>query len=241
MQTPFGKVRFFRIVRVDAGRRIVADQATIAAALETVERPVGQLVACGGFAEIDLAVGRDVEVVSQIETGIVLETGAGPVGAVRHLEDGAIRLDAVNPHARDTDKQVLLAVESKAERPAADAGEFFAYRIVGRPEANDRAVAVDGVEVVLAVENDVLRSLDLVERDGFGVAQTVVFGEHRAAVARDRRRRLEVDPARHDVDLLQHLALVLDPFDVEADGDEKNDADDRGRESFRRRRSAPGR
>ena len=57
-----------------SGRGIVADQPAVAAALETVERPVGQFVARGGFAEIDLAVGRDVEVVGQTQPRIVLET-----------------------------------------------------------------------------------------------------------------------------------------------------------------------
>ena len=76
MQTPFGNVRFLRIVRVTPVFRIVADKTAVAAALETVERPVGQFVTRRRFAEVDLAVRRDIEIVGQIEARIVLEAGA---------------------------------------------------------------------------------------------------------------------------------------------------------------------
>ena len=67
----------------------------------------------------------------------------------------------------------------------------------------------------------------LFERDRLGVLQPVVLGEHRAAAAGDRGRRLEIDPARRDIDLLKYLALVLDPLDVEADRREQDDTDHR--------------
>src|SRR5271165_4442578 len=209
---------------------IVANQAAVAPALETVERPVRELVARRRLAEIDLAVGGDVEIVGEIEPRIVLEPRARARRTVRHLENRAIRLYAVNAHAGDTDEQVLVAIEGEPEGAAADARKVFADAIVGGEKADDRAVAVDGVEIVPAIQDYVLGSLDLVERDRLGVLQPIVLGKDSAPVASDRRRRLEIHPARHDIDFLKHLALVLYPLDIEADGDKQNDPDNRRRQ-----------
>ena len=68
---------------------------------------------------------------------------------------------------------------------------------------------------------------DLVEADRFGVDQAVVLGEGRTAAALERRRRDQRHQRRIDVDLLDRLAAVLRPFDVDADGGEQDQADDR--------------
>jgi len=53
-------------------RGIVTDQPAVAPALETIERPIGKIVSRRSVAEIDLAVGRDVEIVGQPKPRVVL-------------------------------------------------------------------------------------------------------------------------------------------------------------------------
>src|SRR6202020_560465 len=110
---------------------------------------------------------------------------------------------------------------------AADPRKFLTHPVVGREKADDRAVAIDGVEIVLAVEDDVLGAFDPAQRNRLGVLQPVIFREPGAAAAGDRGRGLEIDPARRNIDLLKYLALVLDPLDVEPDRGEEDDTDHR--------------
>ena len=68
----------------------------------------------------------------------------------------------------------------------------------------------------------------LIEPDGLGVDAADRFRRRAFPLsARDRRRRRSRHQRGIDVDLLHHLAAVLRPFHVEADGDEQDDADDR--------------
>ena len=75
------------------------------------------------------------------------------------------RADLVEAHADDADDQIAVAVERQAERAAADMGEDLPLLVVGPEEADDVAVAVAAIEIVVAVEDDVLRALDLAEPD----------------------------------------------------------------------------
>ena len=78
----------------------------------------------------------------------------------------AVRRDLIKPHAADADDQVAVAVEGQAERMAADMGEDLVPRVVRREEADDVAMARAAIEVVVAVEDDVLRPFDLPKPDG---------------------------------------------------------------------------
>ena len=200
------------------GGGIVDDETAVRPPFHDVERIGRHLVARGAIAEIDLAVGRDVEIVCHAQPAIVVQLVPGAVGLVGHLEERAVRLDAVDAHAGNRDDQVLVPVELHAERPSADMGEDIALLEVRAGETNDVAVAGAAVEPVVPIEDDVLGTLHLVEADGLGVDQAVVLGKRRVAAALQRRRVDERHSRRIDVNLLNCLAAVLGPFDVDADG-----------------------
>ena len=145
-------------------------------------------VADGGLGEEDAAVVGDVEVVGQPQPAVVVDRVEAAVGFVRYLLDLARRGDAVEPHAADADIEIVVAVERHAERLAADMGEDLHLLVVGRHETDDVAVARAGIEIVVAVENDVFRRLDAADADQRDVAQLVVLGE-RAAAGGSRWRR----------------------------------------------------
>ena len=179
------------------GGGIVDDQPAVRPPFQDIERIGRHLVAGGAVAEIDLAVGRDIEIVGHAQPGIVVQLVPGAVGLVGDLEHLAVRLDAIDAHAGDRDDQVLVLVELHAERPSADMGEDVAMLEVRAGEANDVAVAGAAVEPVVPIEDDVLGTLDLIEADGFSVDQAVVLGEGRVAAALSDG---EVDE-RHDAGL----------------------------------------
>ena len=140
------------------------------------------------------------------------------------LKSLAARLDAIDAHAGDRDDQVLVLVELHAKRPSADMGEDFAMLEVRAGEADDVAVAGAAVESVLPIEDDVLGTLHLVEADRFGVDQAIVLGEGRAAArASATAQSTSGTSGWVDVDLLDRLAAVLRPFDVDADGGEQDE------------------
>ena len=104
-------------------------------------------------------------------------------------------------------------------------GEHFRAAVVRREEAHDLAMAGAAIEVVIAVENNVLGPLEFSQPDRLCGRQPVVELERRAR-ARYRRLRLahaQVD--RRDIDLVQHLVAVLQPADVDGDRDGKQDAE----------------
>ena len=89
--------------------------------------------------------------------------------------------------------QIAGAVEGQAERKAADMGEHFRAPVVGREEADDLAMARAAIEVVVAVEDDVLRPFQLAEADMLGLRQAVV---ERVAACRSRAAADCVSPMR---------------------------------------------
>ena len=103
------------------------------------------------------------------------------VGLVGEFEDGAIRLHAVQSHAGGTDDQVVVLVEGKAERSAADACEKLSVLEVRAGEAQDPALPRTGVKAALAVQDDVLRSLYLVDRDRLRPAEAGIHRIRRSA------------------------------------------------------------
>src|SRR6516164_243416 len=196
------------------GRGIVADHAAVRARLQDVERVGRHFVPRRAVAEINLAVRPDVEVVSHAQAGIVVELVPGTVGFVGYLEHLAVRLDAVHAHAGNGDDQVLVSIELHSERPAADMRKDLAGFEVGTREADDVAVTGRTVEAVLAIQNTILRSLNLIEADRLGVNEARVLSVGRGRVRLDRRRRRKCDKRRIDVDFLDRLAAVLRPLDV---------------------------
>ena len=63
------------------------------------------------------------------------------------------------------DEQVAVAVEGKPQREAADMGEDLRDLVVGREEADDLAVARAAIEMIVAVEDDVLGPFQFAEAD----------------------------------------------------------------------------
>ena len=195
MQTPLANTILWMIVRVTPCPRIVADDAAVAAALQSVGRPVLLLVADGRLAEIDAPVRRDVEIVGEPQAGIVDHREPAAVRLVRELRHRLVGRDRIEAHAADADEQIALAVEGHAERMAADMGKDLMARVVGAEEADDVAVAGAAIEVVVAVENDVLGPFDLAKADDLDGPQLVVQrvrrgrieGGRAAGEARDRR------------------------------------------------------
>src|SRR5579883_1297204 len=106
-------------------------------------------------------------------------------------------------------------------------GEDLAMLEIGAGEADDVAIARTAIEPVLAVEDHVLRPLHLIEADRLDAEEPVVLRERRAAAALDRRWRRQLDEAGIDIDLLDRLAAVLRPFDVDADRGQEDQADHR--------------
>ena len=102
--------------------------------------------------------------------------------------------------------------------------EDLAMLEVRTGEANDVAVAGAAVDPVLPVDNHILGALDLVEPDRLGMNQPVVLREGRMAVARDARCGRQWHARGIDIGLLNHLAAVFRPFDIDADGDQENDS-----------------
>ena len=68
-----------------------------------VDDPFLEAVTDRRLAEIDLAVGRDVEIVGEAHAGIVDDRKGRAIGLRRQLLDIAVLVDAVEAHAGDAD------------------------------------------------------------------------------------------------------------------------------------------
>ena len=96
---------------------------------------------------------------------IVDDREQAAVGLVGELVDRLVGATRIEAHAADADEEIAVAVERHAERMAADMGEDLVALVVGPEEAHDVAVAGAAIEIVVAIEDDVLRALDLAEPD----------------------------------------------------------------------------
>src|SRR5262249_62342157 len=83
--------------------------------------------------------------------------------------------------------------------------EDFVPGMIWPEEAHDVAVAVAAIEVVLAVEDHVLRALDDPEADRADRAQLVVQRIGRTRIRRRRRRGRGREISRRDIDLVENL------------------------------------
>ena len=87
------------------------------------------------------------------------------------FSDFAVGADHVEAHAGDADDEIVVAVEGEAERAAADMGEDLPLLMIGTEEAHDVAVTVAAIEMPVAVDNHVLRPLDLGQADHLDIAR----------------------------------------------------------------------
>jgi len=117
-------------------------------------------------------------------------------------------------------------VEGHAERVAADMREHFRALMIGAEEAHDVAMARAAIEIVVAIEDDVLRPFDLAEADDLDGAQAVVEHIRRAGCV-DLRRRRQRQIGGRDIDLGQDAVAVLLPAHVDEDGEQEDHAEDR--------------
>ena len=173
------------------------------------------VVARGRVGEEDSAVGRDVAVVGIAQPRIVDDRRPGAVGLGREFRHFACLRDRIEPHGADAAQQIAGAVEGEAKRKAADMGEDFRALIVGREEADDLAMARAAIEMIVAVQDDVLGPFQLAEADRRRFGQPVVEGIGAAGSGQRRLRLAHAVIDRRDIDLVQHLVPVLQPADVQ--------------------------
>ena len=209
------------IVRVTPRPRIVADDAAVAPALESIGRPVLLFVADGRLAEIDAPVRRDVDIVGESETGIVDHREPAPVRLVRQLRHRLVGRDRIEPHAADADEQVALAVKGHAKRVTADMSKDLVARMIGAEEADDVAVAGAAIEIVVAVQNDVLGPFDLAKSDHLDGPQLVVQRVRRGRIEGGRRRGKREIGGGH-IDLRQPPVAIAQEAHVDEDGGDQH-------------------
>ena len=103
---------------------------------------------------------------------------------------------------------------------AADVGEHFAALVVRAEETDNVAVTGAAIEIVVAVEDDVLRPLDLAKANNLHRTQLVVERVRRARIERGRRGRKRQISRRH-IDLGEPLVAIAQEAHVDEDrGDE---------------------
>src|SRR3984957_7592560 len=145
----------------DAGCGIVSDNPAVSAALQGVDHPFLEPVANCGLAEIDFAIGRDVEIVCKAHAGIIDDREPRAVGLRGYFLDLAKTVDAIETHAAYAHDEAAILVEGHAEWPAADMRIDFALHVVGSEEANDFSLPHAAIKVRVLVENDVLWTVNL--------------------------------------------------------------------------------
>ena len=128
-----------------AGIAVVADDASVAARLEPVDRPFVHLVTDRRLGKENEAVVGDVEVVGQPQAAVVVDRTPAAVRLVGGLINLAVGRDSVETHAADADIEIVAAVEGHAERLTPDMGEDFHALIIRGEKANDVAVARTGI------------------------------------------------------------------------------------------------
>ena len=204
-----------------SGRRIVANDPAIAARLQSVDRPLVHFITDGCFGEENASVIGDVEIVGKAKAAVVVDRIEAPVGFVRHLLDLAIGRNAIEAHPADAHIEIVSTIERHAERLTADMGEHFHLLVVGRREAHDVAMARTGVEIVIAIEDNIFRRFDAANADQRDVAQLVILRE-RPAAGCGRNRRGQPMKSRTDIDLADDAVAVLQPADVDHGGNQED-------------------
>ena len=97
-------------------------------------------------------------------------------------------------------------------------------------KADNISVTGRAVQPIMPIQDNVLGAFDSIETDDFGSDQTVVLRVWRAAAACYRCHRGKRQHRWIDINLLNDLAAILRPFDVDADGCQEDDAGDGGRD-----------
>ena len=101
-------------------------------------------------------------------------------------------------------------------------GEDLHLLVVGRQEADDVAVARAGVEVVVAIEDDVFRRLDAAEADQRHVAQLVVLRRTAPLPGSVEAAAAQPMEGRADIDLADDAVAVLQPANIDGGGDQQD-------------------
>ena len=156
-------VREHQIVAYRAGPasfRIVAQEAPVRPALEQIESPVFDVVALRRVGKIDHAVRRDIDVVRHPDCGVVLDAEKAALGLVGQEFHLPPLIDAHKTHPRDADDDASLPIQRKAERPAADLREGLDMAVVGAGDPDEAPVPGAAKEIVVRIEDHVLRAVD---------------------------------------------------------------------------------
>ena len=104
-------------------------------------------------------------------------------------------------------------------------GEDLMALIIGSEEALISPWRGAAIEIVLAVEDDILRPLDLAQTDDLHIAQPVVQTIGRVGrQGRGRRRELQI--GRRDIDLGEPFMPVAQPAHVDENGGDQHAAED---------------
>ena len=135
------------------------------------------LVTDSCLGEKDPAVIGDVEIICQPQPAVVVHRIEAAVGFVGCLLDLAIRRDAIQAHAAYAAIEVVLSIEGHSQRLAADVRIDLHRLIVRREEANDVAMPRSGIQVVVSIEDDILRRFDAPLPNQSDIAQLVVLLE----------------------------------------------------------------
>src|SRR5271165_859808 len=140
---------------------IEAEKATVRTSLEQIESPALHIVALRSIAEVDRSIGRDIEIVGHPDGRVVLDGEQAAPGLVAQQLDFPPLIDAHEAHSRDADDDAAVAINGEAERSTADFREGLHLRVVGRRNADEAPIARPAVQIVLRVEDHVLRAVDL--------------------------------------------------------------------------------
>ena len=197
-----------------AGVGVIADDSPVAARLQAVSGPFVHFIAHGGFRKVDATVVSDVQVISQAQAAVVVDGRIAAIGLVGHLFDLALGRDPVQAHAANADIKVVMPIKRHAQRRATNVGVDFHAFVIGRKKPDDVAVTRTGIEVVVPVQNHILRAFNSAQPNHLDIAQFVVLRPSRAAVWRGRGRLGQRVVGRADVNLADDAVPVFQPADV---------------------------
>ena len=196
--------------------RVEAQQAAVGAALQQIETPVLDIEAPGRIGEIDRSVRGDIKIVGHPDRRVVLDADEAALGLIGQQFDFAVQSHAHQAHAGDAGDDALFRVKREPERPPADVGENADFLVIRRRKPHDVSVARAAIEVVVGVERDVLRAVDLARADQLGARQLGRDVARHQTVHALHGVRLEDD--RIEIRRRQQAVPVLAEFHVDRRG-----------------------
>jgi len=88
----------------------------------------------------------------------------------------SLRRYSVQAHATHTDIEVKIAIKRHAQRRSANMGKHFHLLVIWREKTNDVAMTRTSVQMVVAVQDHVLRAFDPTQANELNISQLVVDG-----------------------------------------------------------------